>query len=127
MSQLTAQDRHGCSQRGDRSLQDPPEHMQGSGAGTRSARRVPPLPARSSRGDLDHRAVPALPAGFIPTLRQGSGSVLGVRRRRQTPLDRTVPAGPGLRSEQREDQLVPGRKTQRVRCVFPPINNLIDI
>lgn len=109
VSQLTAQDRHGRAQQGVRALLGRAEPPQSSGT-----RQVSVL-SRSCPRDLEHRAVPALPRGPVPPLRHGPGSVLGGRRRRQAPLGGTVPPGPGLRPEQREDRLVPGRKAQRVR------------
>lgn len=66
-------------------------------------------------GLLDFRAVPLPPPGPVSTLGYGAGQVLGRRRHRQAPLDRTVSPGPGLRADQGEDQLVPGREAQRVR------------
>lgn len=66
-------------------------------------------------GLLDLRAVPVLLPGPVSALGHGARPVLGRCRHRQAPLDRTVPPGPGLRAEQREDQLVPRREAERVR------------
>lgn len=66
-------------------------------------------------GVLDFRAVPVLSPGPVSALGHGAGPVLGRRRHRQAPMDGTVPPGPGLRDEQRQDQLVPGREAERVR------------
>lgn len=118
---LDAQDQHGCSSQQHRDqdpLQDPPDPLQVPGAGPDPDRtgttQVPVLPATTT-GHLELRAVPAVPPGSAPALSHGPGSVLGIHRRSQTPLDEAVPPGPGLRAQQREDQLVPGREAQCVR------------
>lgn len=84
-----------------------------SGPDRRGATEMPDHPA--STGILDVRAVPVVSPGPVSALGHGAGPVLGRRRHRQAPMGRTVPAGPGLRAEQREDSLVPGREAQRVR------------
>lgn len=116
-----ADDQHGCSSQQYRDpdhLQDHPEPLSEPGFWPHTNRtettEVPVLPATTTRY-MELRTFPSVLPESVPTLSHGSESVLGIRRSRQTPLDEAIPPGPGLRPSQREDQLVPRRKSQRVR------------
>lgn len=118
VSAVDAEDQHGCwlqqqdLRRVDRTLQDRPDPRRDPRPG---APQVFVLRWSTSTGHLELPAGAPLPPGPVPTLTDGSGPVLGLRGRRQASLGGTVPAGSGLRAEQREDKLVSGREAQRVR------------